>query len=208
MSFDLGDCAHTALLVMDLQNDVVNPQSEVAQKLGFAKAVQESGMLDKLKQLIDAFRAAGLPVIHVVVDFSESKSFQTPTRGQFIQNIKKIGPMLEKDSWGGQIHEDFTPQPGEPVIRKPFFSAFAGTSLHEILRSRDVSQLVLTGVSTDFVVDSTSWSASDLGYDVIIPRDACACVTEKIQEETLQRLAARADITDVDSIIAAVEDQR
>lgn len=208
MAFGLGDRERTALLVMDLQNDVVNPKSEVSQKLGFAKAVEQSGMLPKLKHLIEAFRAAKLPVVHVVVDFSEGKSFQMPTRGKFIEAIKTIGPMLEKDSWGGQIHDDFQPLPGEPVIRKPFFSAFAGTNLHEVLRSRDVSQLVLTGVTTDFVVDSTSWSASDLGYDVIVPRDACACATEQAHEDTLSRLAARADITDVDSIVAALQEKR
>lgn len=204
MAFDLGDIRRTALIVMDLQNDVVNLRSPVAQKLGFAKAVEEAGVLDNIKRLLEAFREAELTVIHVVVDFSKSKVFQKPKRGRFIKGIESIGPMLEQGTWGGDIHEDFTPLAGEPVIRKPFFSAFAGTDLHEVLRSRDISQLILTGVSTDFVVDSTSWSASDLGYDVIVPADGCVCSDSKIQENALERLAARADITDVDSIIQAM----
>ena len=204
MPFDLGNTAKTALVVMDLQNDVVNPNSEIAQKLGFAKAVEESRVLDNIKRLLDAFRGAKLPVVHVVVDFSESKAFQKPHRGQFIKAIESFGSILEKDSWGGQIHEDFVPAEGEPVIRKPFFSAFSGTNLHEVLRSRDISQLILTGVTTDFVVDSTSWSASDLGYDVIVPRDACVCANIADHENAIKRLAARADITDTASIIEAI----
>jgi nicotinamidase-related amidase len=204
MAFDLGNSAKTALLVMDLQNDVVNPDSKIAQKLGFAKAVEESGVLNNIKRLLEAFRAAKLPVIHVVVDFSESKAFQKPHRGQFIKAIESFGPMLEKDSWGGQIHDDFMPGPDEPVIRKPFFSAFSGTKLHEVLRARDISQLILTGVTTDFVIDSTSWSASDLGYDVIVPRDACVCADSDTHENAIKRLAARADITDTASIVEAI----
>lgn len=206
MAFDLGDKQKTALVVMDMQNDIVSDRSEIARHLGFAEMVTKSGVIGHIKRLLEAFRQAKLPVVHVVVDFSVGKQFQMPHRGHFFRAIAGAGPMLAKGTWGGEIHEELTPAPGEPVVPKALFSAFGGTDLHKILRDRDVSQLVLVGVATEFVVDSTSWSASDLGYDVIVPRDGCSSANVEAHENALQRMAARADIVDVAALVEAVKE--
>jgi nicotinamidase-related amidase len=204
MGFDLGDAQKTALVILDMQNDIVSERSEIARRLGFAEMVTRSGVVGNIRRLLDAFRAARLPVVHVVVDFTVSRQFQMPHRGQVFQAIASAGPMLAKGTWGGEIHEDLTPAAGEPVVPKAMFSAFGGTDLHQILRQRDVSQLILVGVATEFVVDATSWSASDLGYDVIIPRDGCSSANPEAHENALQRMAARADIVDVATLTEAL----
>lgn len=201
MAFELGDKHKTALLVMDMQNDIVHERAELAQKMGFAQMVKEGGIIDNIRSLLEGFRAAKMPVVHVVVDFSASKMFQMPHRGYFFQAVGNE-PILQKGTWGGAIHEDLTPMADEPIVGKGLFSSFAGTNLHEVLRSRDVTQLVMAGVATDFVVDATSWSASDLGYNVIVISDGCCSNSMAAHEDALKRLAARADIVDSATLLA------
>jgi nicotinamidase-related amidase len=143
-------------------------------------------------------------VIHIIVDFSVGKQFQMPNRGQFFKAVTGGNPILQKGTWGGQIHDDLKPAAGEPVIGKSIFSSFASSDLHETLRARNITQLILTGVATEFVVDSTSWAASDLGYNVIVARDGCCGQNAKEHEDAIRRMAARADITTTDELIAAL----
>jgi nicotinamidase-related amidase len=84
------------------------------------------------------------------------------------------------------------------------FSSFAGTNLHEVLRGKNITQLVMVGVATDFVVDATSWSASDLGYDVIVVSDGCCSNNVAAHEDALKRMAARADIADSATLLGAL----
>ncbi|MBF6569712.1 MAG: cysteine hydrolase [Candidatus Binataceae bacterium] len=204
MAFQLGDKTKTALLIMDMQNDIVHEKSAMAQHMGFAQTVRDSGVVKNIRRLLDASRAANISVVHIVVDFSVGKQFQMPDRGQFFKAITGGAPMLQKGTWGAQIHDDLAPAAGEQVIGKSMFSAFASSNLHEVLRARNVTQLILTGVATEFVVDSTSWNASDLGYNVIIPRDGCCGQTLKEHEDAIRRMAARADISSTDELIAAL----
>jgi nicotinamidase-related amidase len=204
MAIELGDKTKTALLVMDMQNDIVHENSTMAQQMGLAKTIKEAGVIKNIHRLMEASRAAKILVAHIVVDFSVGKQFQMPHRGHFFQAVTGGPPVLQKGTWGGQIHDDVAPATGEPVIAKSIFSAFASSNLHEVLRARDINQLILTGVATDFVIDSTSWDASDLGYNVIVPRDGCCAQNVKEHEAALSRLAARADISSIDELIAAL----
>jgi nicotinamidase-related amidase len=204
MAFQVGDKSKTALLVMDMQNDIVHENSQIAQHMGFARTVKESGVVGNIRRLLDACRAYGVAVIYIVVDFSVGKQFQMPKRGQFFKSITGGPPILQKGTWGAQIHDDLKPQAGEPIVGKSIFSAFASSNLHELLRARDIRQLILTGVATEFVVDSTSWDASDFGYDVIVPRDACCSTSSQAHEDAIRRMEARADISTVDELIASL----
>ena len=58
----------TALLIMDVQRDICHPDSPMANQLGFAQQIQQSGMLDNLSRLLDKARQTGLLVVHVLID--------------------------------------------------------------------------------------------------------------------------------------------
>ena len=63
------DVKKTALLSMDFQNDIIHPDAGLAQAAGFAKMVQETGILPRSAKVLDAARKAGMKVIHIVVEF-------------------------------------------------------------------------------------------------------------------------------------------
>lgn len=196
------DVQRTALLVMDLQNDIIHQEGKGA-GAGFARMVRESGILDRTAALMDACRKAGVPVIHVVVQFREGYPEIGRTTRMF-GGIRKAGSLRE-GSWGAEIHAAVCPLAGEPVIPKRGISSFHGTDLDTILRVRGATDLILTGVATNFVVEGTARHAADIGYRVLIARDCCASGSVEQHDFALdQILPLLATITMSDEIIAAL----
>ncbi|MEU5876383.1 cysteine hydrolase [Spirillospora sp. NPDC047279] len=125
--------ARTAFLALDFVTYIVENYSH------------DPAVAQRAARALEAARAAGLPVLHVVP-----------------------GPMRE------QIHSALVPAGDEPVLAKSSFSAFATTDLHERLQSAGVGRVVIAGVATSGTVLSTARWAHDLGYEVAVCADACA----------------------------------
>lgn len=191
-----------ALLVMDLQNDIIHEDGK-GSGAGFARMVQESGLLDRTAELMTISRQAGLPVIHVVIAFRPGHPEIGRTNRMFA-GIRK-GDSLVEGTWGAAIHDAVRPEPGEPVVVKRGVSAFQGTDLEAILRVRDVTDLILTGVATNFVVEGTARQAADLGYRVLIVRDCCVSASVEQHNFALdQILPMLATVTTSEEIRAAL----
>ena len=93
------DKSKTALLVMDVQNDITHPDSPMAQQLGFAGMIQQTGMLNKLRGLMGACRAKGVPVLHVLIDLQSGVQPRWPHRGAFCQ----LGNVCKRGTSGGDV---------------------------------------------------------------------------------------------------------
>lgn len=99
--------------------------------------------------------------------------------------------------------ETMNPQDNELVILKSTSGSFAGTSLEEWLRTRNVSDIVLTGVFTNLCVDSTARAAFDLGFRAIVATDACAAFTPEFHQNALLSLSlVYANIFSTDEILS------
>ena len=83
------DKKKTALLVMDLQKHMINPPSPLAQHSGFGEMVKKTGLLPRVRKVMDAVRAAGMLVITVRVDFSAGSCPRDPTRGEFSRSSQR-----------------------------------------------------------------------------------------------------------------------
>lgn len=198
--------ATTALLSMDIQNDISHPDAAFAQMVGFAPAIAAAGVIPNTAKLLAAARAAAMPVIHIVVDPTVASQFQNPTRGEFLQMLGNpdADPILVPGSWGAAIHDEVAPQGDEPVIGKWVFSAFASSTLHETLQAKGITDIMLAGVVTDFVVDSTCWDAVDLGYNVIVVDNCCCSADETDHRHAIKKMAARSDIAMLDEVLAVL----
>ncbi len=131
--------------------------------------------------MLAAARAAGLLVVHTreghrddLSDCPPAKRWRTGQAGAGIGEPGPLGRFLVRGEPGWGIVEQMAPRPGEPVVDKPGRGAFYATDLDLLLRSRGVSDLVLTGLTTDVCVHSTMREASDRGYDCLVVEDACA----------------------------------
>jgi len=109
------------------------------------------------RRLLAAWRASGLPLIHVRHDSVQADSTLHPTHP------------------GNAFREGFEPLPGEALVSKSVNAAFIGTDLDLRLRRLGVDTVVLFGVSTDMCVSTTARVAANLGYRVLVVADACFC---------------------------------
>ena len=157
-----------ALAVIDMQNAYCDPAGFWASRASDKQACVR--VVEPCRQVIDAARRAGVPVIHVVkVRFSES----IPTIGFHNGRRDKSGLMLP-DSFDGSIVAPLRPAPGEPVVQKLAYSAFHGTGMDAMLQRMRVKQLAVIGVTTSICVESTVRDAAQRGMDVYVARDASA----------------------------------
>ena len=138
-----------ALLLIDLQNDYFP-----------GGAMTLAGSLEAAERaadLLTAFRAQGLQVVHV------QHLATRPGATFFLPGTEGCG-----------FHPALRPAPGETVIRKQFPSAFRETPLLGHLRDCGIGSLVIAGMMTHMCIDSTTRAAADLGFDSTLAHDACA----------------------------------
>jgi nicotinamidase-related amidase len=138
-----------ALVLIDIQNDYF-PGG--AMELQGTEAAAE-----KARRVLEHFRAAGKPVVHVRhLATQQGASFFVPRTP------------------GSETHELVEPLSREPVIEKHFPSAFRETGLDGLLRELGADRLVFVGMMTHMCVDTTVRAAFDLGYACTLLHDACA----------------------------------
>ena len=199
------DVKKTALLSMDFQNDIIHPDAPLAQAAGFAKMVQETGILPRSAKLLDAARKAGMKVIHIVVEFGPDAA-PMPSRGAFFRMLGAGGPTLVPGTWGAQIHDEVAPKPGDEVVKKYMISAFVGSNLDEVLKKNGITDIAMIGVATTFVVEGTTWSAVDKGYNCIVIEDCVCAGSKEAHDAAIQTsLTYLTDLCKADEFIAAIQ---
>lgn len=142
---------NTALIVIDLQKGIAG--SPFIHTIG--------KVVDQTRVLLDAFRGRGLPVVLVNV------AGRAPGRTE--QGSRGGGSFT--DGW-----TDFLPeldrQPGDIVVTKRTWGAFASTDLEAQLKARGVTQVVIAGVATGTGVEATARQAYEQGFNVTLAIDA------------------------------------
>jgi len=192
------DPAHTALVVIDMQRDFIEPGG-FGETLGndvslLAKIVPTVG------RLIDAFRIAKLPIIHTrechrpdLSDLPKAKQL----RGKPSMRIGDPGPMgriLIAGEPGADIVPELSAKPGEIVLDKPGKGAFYGTELSSILAERKITHLVFAGVTTEVCVQTTMREANDRGFECLLAEDATESYFPEFKKATIDMIRAQGAI--------------
>ena len=107
--------------------------------------------------LLDAWRTAGRPIIHIRHDSVQP------------------GSTLAPNTPGNASRPGFEPREGEPLVTKSVNSAFIGTDLDLRLKRLGAKHVVAFGISTDMCVSTTVRTGANLGWDMILASDACNC---------------------------------
>lgn len=187
------DPKSSALLVMDCQVNIVS---------SLVPSEREK-VLTNLAKAIGAARRAGIPVIYVVVQFREGYPEISP-RNILFSGIKEAG-RLQEAAPDARICEEIGPQPGEVIVTKKRISAFTGSDLEVVLRSKGIDTLVLTGVSSLGVVESTARFAFDQDYRLFVLGDCCSDRDPEANEIAITRLLPRiTTVCSAEDFVAAV----
>jgi nicotinamidase-related amidase len=193
---------HTALLVMDFENDIVHPEGAF-KDFGFAQMVADNSVLDNTSQLLAASRGAGVLVIYVSVKFRQGYPERAANAGLW-QGLHGANALVE-GTWGAQIHDKLTPEEGEPVVTKRGVSAFTASDLEQILHNNRIGTLILAGVATNFVVEGTARQACDLGYNIIVVGDCCTSMSQEAHDASLSTaLPFLCTVSNLDEVMTAL----
>lgn len=192
------DPARTALIVIDMQRDFIEPGGFGA-SLGNDVSMLQA-IVPTVAALIAGFRAAGLPVIHTrechAPDLSDCPSAKRD-RGAPSLRIGDPGPMgrvLIAGEPGAEIIPELAPLAGEIVIDKPGKGAFYATDLAAILNQGGIRQLVFAGVTTEVCVQTTMREANDRGYAGLLATDATESYFPAFKQATIAMITAQGGI--------------
>jgi nicotinamidase-related amidase len=194
------DPATTAIVTMELQRAVVgdlatHPDlvSAIAPRLGAVAAVCRAG------------RSAGARVVHATVTFRPGGEGFTTNSPIQRASARANAELLAEGAPGAELVADIEPSVDDVVaVRHTGMTPFNGTDLHDILQSLGADTVVATGVSVNIGILGLVISAADLGYRVVVPRDAVAGVPEAYSEAVLSgTIALLATLTTADDVVAA-----
>jgi len=188
----------TALLVIDMQRDFVEPG-------GFGETLGNDvsrlrGVIAPLQRTLAATRAAGVMVIHTreghLPDLSDCPPAKLE-RGRPSMRIGDPGPggrILIRGEHGHGIIDELAPVDGEPVIDKPGKGAFYNTGLAAMLSAAGITSLVVTGVTTEVCVHTTVREANDRGYECLVLSDCVGSYFPEFQDAGLAMISAQGGI--------------
>jgi nicotinamidase-related amidase len=192
------DPASAALVIIDMQRDFLEPG-------GFGAALGNDVTLLRSAiaptgRVLHACRAVGMMVVHTREGHRPDLSDLAPakrTRGNLATGIGDPGPMgriLVRGEPGHDIVAELAPAPGEPVVDKPGKGAFYATDLEAMLRSRDIAQLLVCGVTTEVCVNTTVREANDRGFDCLVLEDCTGSYFPEFQAAGIAMIKAQGGI--------------
>jgi gluconolactonase len=165
------DPERAVLIVQDMQNDVMMEGGAWAET-GAPEHAKEQNVVENVKRLADAFRAAGIPVFHVHYIVEEGAPGLKLNAGLF-QGVKETGGLV-RGSWGAAPAEGLEPQEGDFIVEKMRMNAWEGTRLEHLLKGLGRDTIIVTGAWTNMSVEHTARTGADKGYYMIVPEDGCS----------------------------------
>jgi nicotinamidase-related amidase len=192
------DPATTALVIIDMQRDFVQPG-------GFGEALGNDvtllrSTIEPTRRVLDAARQVGILVIHTREGHRPDLSDCPPSklvRGRGAKRIGDAGPMgriLVRGEVGHDIIPELAPEAGEVVIDKPGKGAFFATDLELILRDRGTKTLIVCGVTTEVCVNTTVREANDRGFECVVLSDCVGSYFHEFHVAALAMIKAQGGI--------------
>jgi nicotinamidase-related amidase len=177
---------NTALVVVDLQAGIV----------AYPVIHPVAAIVTRVRALLDAFRSRGLPVVLVNVDGGAPGRTEQPRRAAaFPPGWTDLIPELDR-------------QPGDIVVTKRTWGAFASTDLDAQLKARGVTQVVIVGVATGTGVESTARQAYEHGFNVTLAVDAMTDMRAEAHDYSIANVFPRLGETGATQEIIDLLDQR
>jgi nicotinamidase-related amidase len=197
---DLAEIAapgHTAIVTQECQGAVIGPNAGLAMLAEEARRVA----LPNITRLLPAARAAGVRVLHCVVQ--RRPDGLGSNHNARIFSIGRGEVSILPGTPGAAVLPELGPEPTDLVLsRFHGVGQMGGTDLDAVLRNLGVSTIVVVGVSLNIAIPNVVMDAVNAAYRVVVPRDAVAGIPTEygnaIIDNTLSLLAT---ITSTDDLI-------
>ncbi|HET8757635.1 MAG TPA: cysteine hydrolase [Solirubrobacteraceae bacterium] len=172
------DPGRTALIIQDLQNDVIADGGAFADS-GAPAHAQSQNVVENVRTLAQAARDAGVPVIHVHY-IVEKGAPGLKLNAPLFQGVKEADALV-RGSWGAAPVDGLEPQSGDLVVEKTRMNGFYNTVLDNLLRGFGTETLVITGAWTNMSIEHTARHGADAGYEIVVVSDGTSTVSDEWQ---------------------------
>jgi nicotinamidase-related amidase len=198
---DLVDPSHTALVLQEVQNGVVGPQSALP---ALAQAAADVGLVDNCARLATAARAHGVAVFHCTAETRDDMKGAN-RNARLFAGVKKSPVRLSPGSDAVAVPAEIGVDPGDVLLpRFHGLGPMTGTQLDPMLRNLGVTTIVGVGVSLNIGMTDLAFDAVNRGYQIVLPRDAVAGVPADyalaVLDHTLHLVAT---LTTTDDVVGA-----
>ncbi len=175
--------AHSALLVIDMQNDFCAEDGyvETVVKLNVASC---RAVAEPIMDLVAKARAASVPVIWVKANYEHAAL----PPGILAKQRERSATVCCAPGTSGFDFYKVAPVAGETIIEKHSYSAFRGTELESLLRARGIRTVAIAGVQTNVCVETTLRDAVCVGFYAALVTDCVASHTPALHEATLKNV--------------------
>ena len=203
---ELLDPAHSALVLQEVQNGVVGPQSALP---ALAQSAADVGLIDNCARLAAAARACGVPVFHCTAETRADRKGAN-RNARLFAGVQKSPVRLLPGSDAVGVPEEIGVAPEDVVLaRYHGLGPMTGTQLDPMLRNLGVTTIVGVGVSVNIGMTNLTFDAVNRGYQVVLPRDAVAGVPAEYAVAVLDNtLSLVATLTTTDDVLAAWNEAR
>jgi gluconolactonase len=165
------DASRCALIIQDLQNDVIIEGGAFADS-GSPEHAKEQNVVENVAALADTCRSKGIPVIHVWYIVEEGAPGLKLNAGLF--NGLKDANALVRGTWGAAPADGLEPKDGDLIVEKMRMSAWQGTRLESLLAGLGRDTIIITGAWTNMSIEHTSRTGADKGFFMVVPEDGCS----------------------------------
>ncbi len=190
----------TALLLLDLQNEMVDPKGKIGSG-GLAKVVQDRQILQNAGKALEAARRRGISTVFVRLGFRPDYADALSVAARIAKLKANKAAIL--GTWGTEFPDVIAPRPEELVVTKQCVNPFYNTGLLNWLLSRGVKRIIIGGVVTNMVVESTARAADDAGLAVTVLEDVSAAPNSDWHQFSIKNIIPMfAEVTTSDSFAA------
>lgn len=206
---EIADPHHTALVVIDAQNDFCSPKGLMGSNGHDMSAVPPA--IAQIDKLLAAARAAGVLVVYIQNQMLPGKRSTSGAWLRFLTAKDRTTAMLDDqhcclvDSWGAEIVDELKPHKDEIVVKKWRSSAFVGTNLDMILRVNNIKSVVCCGFVTQGCVESTARDAGFYDYYPVVVEDAVANSHPELHAASLMIQRTRYDVVPTSTMLSVWE---
>ena len=176
------DPIRTALIVQDMQNDVIIEGGAFADS-GAPDHAKQQNAVENVRRLAAACREAGVPVIHVWY-IVEPGAVGLRQNAPLFEGVKESDALV-RGSWGAAPAEGLEPQDGDHVVEKMRMNGFFQTRLDILLRGLGADTIVITGAWTNMSIEHTARHGADAGYRVWVASDGTSTTGDDWQHAAL-----------------------
>jgi nicotinamidase-related amidase len=174
----------TAVVLIEYQNDFTSEGGVLHGAV--AGVMEQTGMLENTRMLVEAARAAGATIVHAPITFAAGYGELSAHPYGILKGVVDSTAFV-KGEWGAEIVDSLAPRAGDVIVEgKRGLDTFATTNLDFILRARGITTIALGGFLTNCCVESTMRTGYEKGYQVITLSDCVAATSPEEHQNAIK----------------------